>query len=203
MVNVRRADRDQVFLLPPSVRDWLPEDHLAWFVIDVVDELDLSAFYGSYRADGRGGAVYDPAVMLAVLLYAYCTGERSSRRIERRLVEDVAYRVLAANQTIVPTSSLASATAPASRSAALVASMASRRSVSLTMALTWRSVRCAMRKRSNACSRARTHCACAASPSGGCSAPRLIDREGDSSQKSGDTMGGEAPTEHGPLAAQA
>ncbi len=99
MVNVRRADRDQVFLLPPSVRDWLPEDHLAWFVIDVVDELDLSAFYGSYRADGRGGAVYDPAVMLAVLLYAYCTGERSSRRIERRLVEDVAYRVLAANQT--------------------------------------------------------------------------------------------------------
>ena len=97
-VNVRSADRDQVFLLPPSVRDWLPEGHLAWFVIDVVDELDLTAFYGSYRADGRGGAVYDPAVMLAVLLYAYCTGERSSRRIERRLVEDVAYRVLAANQ---------------------------------------------------------------------------------------------------------
>ncbi|MBO0982216.1 transposase, partial [Microbacterium sp. SD291] len=88
-----------MFLLPPSVRDWLPEGHLAWFVIDVVEELDLAAFYGSYRADGRGGAVYDPAVMLAVLLYAYCTGERSSRRIERRLVEDVAYRVLAANQT--------------------------------------------------------------------------------------------------------
>lgn len=88
-----------MFLLPPSVRDWLPEGHLAWFVGDVVDELDLSAFYGSYRADGRGGAVYDPAVMFAVLLYAYCTGERSSRRVERRLVEDVAYRVLAANQT--------------------------------------------------------------------------------------------------------
>lgn len=98
MVNVRRADRDQSFLLPPSMRDWLPEDHLAWFVIDVVDELELTGFYGSYRADGRGGAVYDPAMMLAVLLYAYCTGERSSRRIERRLVEDVAYRVLAANQ---------------------------------------------------------------------------------------------------------
>ncbi|MAP64705.1 MAG: transposase [Microbacterium sp.] len=97
-VNVRSGDRDQVFLLPPSVRDWLPEGHLAWFVLDVVGELDLTGFYRAYRADGRGGAVYDPAAMLAVLLYAYCTGERSSRRIERRLVEDVAYRVLAANQ---------------------------------------------------------------------------------------------------------
>ena len=98
-VNVRSGDLDQLYLMPPSVRDWLPEDHLAFFVLDVVSELDLAAFYGSYRADGRGGAVYDPALMLAVLLYAYCTGERSSRRIERRLVEDVAYRVLAANQT--------------------------------------------------------------------------------------------------------
>ena len=78
--------------------DWLPEGHLAFFVLDVVAELDLSAFYRSYRDDGRGGATYDPALMLGVLLYAYCTGERSSRRIEKRLVEDVAYRVLAANQ---------------------------------------------------------------------------------------------------------
>lgn len=84
--------------MPPSVADWLPEGHLAWFVLDVVAELDLSGFTGDYRADGRGGAVYDPSAMLAVLLYAYCTGERSSRRIERRLVEDVAFRVLAANQ---------------------------------------------------------------------------------------------------------
>ncbi len=97
-VNVRVADRDQVFLMPPSVADWLPEGHLAWFVVDVVAELDLSAFTADYRADGRGGAVYDPSAMLAVLLYAYCTGERSSRGIERRLVEDVAFRVLAANQ---------------------------------------------------------------------------------------------------------
>lgn len=97
-VNVRSGDRDQSFLLPPSVRDWLPDDHLVFFIVDVVDELDLTAFYRSYRADGRGGAVYDPALVLAVLLYAYCTGERSSRRIERKLVEDVAYRVLAANQ---------------------------------------------------------------------------------------------------------
>ena len=97
-VNVRSGDLDQLFLMPPSVTDWLPEDHLVFFVLDVVSELDLAAFYAEYRADGRGGAVYDPAMMLGVLVYAYCTGERSSRRIERRLVEDVAYRVLAANQ---------------------------------------------------------------------------------------------------------
>src|SRR5262245_57361316 len=98
-VNVRLGDREQLYLMPPSVADWLPEGHLAFFVLDVVAELDLEAFYASYREDGRGGATYDPAMVLAVLLYAYCTGERSSRRIERRLVEDVAYRVLAANQT--------------------------------------------------------------------------------------------------------
>jgi transposase len=97
-VNVRGADPDQLLLLPPSMREWLPEDHLAYFVSDVVAELDLAAFLRAHRLDGRGGAVYDPAMMLSILLYAYCTGERSSRRIERRLVEDVAYRVLAVNQ---------------------------------------------------------------------------------------------------------
>lgn len=97
-LNVRSGDVDQLMLMPPAIRDWLPEDHLAFFVLDVVEELDLSEFFAAYRADGRGGSVYDPAMMLAVLLYAYCTGERSSRRVERRLVEDVAYRVLAANQ---------------------------------------------------------------------------------------------------------
>lgn len=97
-VNVREADRDQLWLMPPSVADWLPEGHLAWFILDTVKELDLSGFFASYRADGRGGATYDPEAMLAVLLYAYCTGERSSRRVERRCVEDVAYRVLVANQ---------------------------------------------------------------------------------------------------------
>jgi transposase len=97
-VNVRSGDVDQLLLMPPSVRDWLPEDHLAFFVLDVVAELDLDSFYAAHRADGRGGSVYDPAMMLAVLLYAYCTGERSSRRVERRLVEDVAYRVIAVNQ---------------------------------------------------------------------------------------------------------
>jgi transposase len=97
-INVREVERDQLWLMPPSVREWLPEDHLAWFVLDVVAELDLREFYASYRPDGRGGAVYDPALMLAVLFYAYAVGEHSSRRIEARLVEDVAFRVVAANQ---------------------------------------------------------------------------------------------------------
>ena len=97
-VNVREVDRDQVFLMPPSVAEWLPADHLAWFVLDVVGELDLSAFYSDLRDDGRGGSSYDPAMVLGVLVYAYCVGERSSRRIEARLVEDVAFRVLAGNQ---------------------------------------------------------------------------------------------------------
>jgi hypothetical protein len=77
--------------------DWLPEDHLAWFVIDVVDQIDLDRFRRVYRADGHGRPAYDPAVMVALLLYAYCSGVRSSRVIERRCVEDVAFRVLAGN----------------------------------------------------------------------------------------------------------
>jgi transposase len=77
------------------MRDWLPADHLTWFVIDVVEQIDLSAFRGAYRTDGRGRAAHDPAVMVAVLLYGYCTGLRSSRLIERRCIEDVSFRVLA------------------------------------------------------------------------------------------------------------
>ena len=73
-VNVREANRDQLYLLPPSVKDWLPDGHLAFFMLDVVAELDLGEFYASYRDDGRGGATYDPAMMLGVLLYAYCSG---------------------------------------------------------------------------------------------------------------------------------
>lgn len=95
--NFRGLDRDQAFLMPPSVREWLPDTHLAWFVIDVVEEFDLGGFLGRYRRDGRGGAAYGPSVLVAVLVYAYCVGDRSSRLIERRLVEDVAYRVVAAN----------------------------------------------------------------------------------------------------------
>lgn len=91
------ADREQDFLLPPSVRDWLPAGHLAWFVLDAVDELDLSAFYGAYRADGQGRPAHDPALMVALLMFSYAVGVRSSREIERRCVEDVATRVIAAN----------------------------------------------------------------------------------------------------------
>ena len=84
--------------MPPSLREWLPDRHLAWFVIDAVVALDLSAFYAAYRDNGQGRAAHDPAMMVALLLYSYALGERSSRRIERRCVEDVATRVICANQ---------------------------------------------------------------------------------------------------------
>jgi transposase len=96
--NFLVCDREQVLLLPPDLKDWLPEDHLALFVIDAVEEMDLSGFYGAYRVDGHGRAAHDPAMMVALLLYAYARGQRSSRGIERECVEDVAYRVIAANQ---------------------------------------------------------------------------------------------------------
>lgn len=96
--NFIALDRDQQYLMPPSLREWLPEDHLAWFVIDAVAEMDLSAFYGRYREDGWGRAAFEPSMMVALLLYAYCQGERSSRRIERHCAEDVAFRVICANQ---------------------------------------------------------------------------------------------------------
>jgi transposase len=91
------GDRDQVLLLPPDVREWLPDDHLALFVVDAVEEFDLAAFYARYRRDGWGRPAYDPAVMVALVLYAYAVGVRSARAIERRCVEDVAFRVVAAN----------------------------------------------------------------------------------------------------------
>jgi len=91
------VDRDQVFLMPPSVRDWVPEGHLVWTVLDAVGELDLSAFYADYRADGHGRPAYEPSMMVALLLYAYARGNRSARGIERACVEDVAYRVVAGN----------------------------------------------------------------------------------------------------------
>lgn len=94
------GDRDQEWLLPPSMREWLPEDHLAWFVLDAVEQFDLSAFFAAYRQDGWGRPAFCPQMMLGVLLYAYSIGERSSRGIERRLREDVAFRVLSGN--VVP-----------------------------------------------------------------------------------------------------
>ena len=92
------CDRDQQYLMPASLRDWLPGDHLAWFVLDAVSQLDLTAFYERYREDGWGRKAYEPSMMVALVLYAYCAGERSSRQIERRCREDIALRVLTANQ---------------------------------------------------------------------------------------------------------
>jgi len=96
--NFRPVARDQQYLMPPSLRDWLPEDDLAWLVIDVVGELDLAPIHARYRADGWGAAAFDPAMMVALLLYAYASGDRSSRRIESRCRRDIAYRVISANQ---------------------------------------------------------------------------------------------------------
>jgi transposase len=96
--NFISAGRDQVFLMPPSLRDWIADDHLVWTVLESVQEMDLSAFYRAYRADGHGRPAYDPAVMVALLLYAYSQGTRSSRKIERECREDVAYRVITANR---------------------------------------------------------------------------------------------------------
>src|SRR6202035_3818461 len=87
---------DQEFLLPPSLREWLPENHLVYFVSDVVDNLKLTALDAVYGDEQRGQPPYDPRMMTKVLVYGYCVGVFSSRRIERRLIEDVGFRVLAA-----------------------------------------------------------------------------------------------------------
>ena len=85
-------------LLPPSLMDWLPKGHLAYFLLDVVEQLDLSNIYASYQGDGRGQPPYEPGMMSALLLYAYCTGVPSSRQIEKKTHEDVPFRVIAANR---------------------------------------------------------------------------------------------------------
>src|SRR3990170_567010 len=96
--NFIACDREQELLLPPSLREWLPEGHLAWFVLDAVAEMELAAFVASYRDDGWGRAAHDPAMMVALFVYAYAIGVRSSRAIERRCRDDVAFRVITANQ---------------------------------------------------------------------------------------------------------
>jgi transposase len=90
------CDREQSFLMPPDVREWLPADHFAWFVLDAAAAMDLDALYAVYRGDGRARPAYEPAMMVALLLYAYARGIRSSRAIERACIENVAYRVIAA-----------------------------------------------------------------------------------------------------------
>ncbi|MEI7482929.1 MAG: IS1182 family transposase [Elusimicrobiota bacterium] len=95
----RPYDRDQMLLLPPSLREWLPDGHLVYFIADLVEEtLDLSEIMEYYGGPARGTVPFDPRMLTAVLLYGYCIGVFSSRRIARGLVEDVAFRILAANQ---------------------------------------------------------------------------------------------------------
>jgi transposase len=96
--NFLGCDRDRVFLSPPSVDDWLAADHFARFVIAIVEEMDLGAFHAECRADGHGRPAHDPAMMVALVVYAYSRGQRSSRVIERACVEDIAVRVIAANR---------------------------------------------------------------------------------------------------------
>jgi len=93
----RRYQPDQSFLLPASPRDWLSEDHLAYFVSEAVESFDLSAFYERYEGDGRRNRPFDPRMMVKVILYGYATGCTSSRKLARKLQEDVAFRVLAAD----------------------------------------------------------------------------------------------------------
>ena len=93
--NFLYPQRDQPLLLPVDMREWLPEDDLVFVVLDAVATLDLGGFRRRYRADGHGRAAFDPEMMVALLLYGYCQGERSSRVIEKRCVRDVGYRVIA------------------------------------------------------------------------------------------------------------
>lgn len=94
--SYRPVNRDQPFLLPPDMREWLPAGHLVWFLLETLKQLDLSAFHARHRNDGAGRAAYDPDMMVALLIYAYCCGERSSRQIERLCVVNVAFRVACA-----------------------------------------------------------------------------------------------------------
>ena len=96
--NFLSCDRDQVLLLPPDMAEWLPAGHLARFVIETVEALDLSAIYGYYRRDGHGRPAHDPAMMVALVLYGSAVGETSSRGIERRCVDEVAFRVITAGR---------------------------------------------------------------------------------------------------------
>ena len=81
--NYTACNRDQLYLLPPSMKDWLGDDHFVWFLLDAVEQMDLRAFHAAYRPDGKGQKAHHPEMMLAVMLYGYCHGERSSRQLER------------------------------------------------------------------------------------------------------------------------
>lgn len=96
--NFKECNRDQIYLLPPTLQEWLPPKDLVWLVLDAVAEMDLAAFYRKYRPDGKGQAAFEPSMMIALLLYAYCLGIRSSREIEKLCERDIGFKVVAANQ---------------------------------------------------------------------------------------------------------
>ncbi len=96
--HFKECNRAQTLLLPPSIDDWLPEEHLARFILDATSHMGMKPFLAAYRADGTGQAAFDPRMMVPLLLYSYCIGERSSRQIEKRCESDVAYRFITANE---------------------------------------------------------------------------------------------------------
>jgi transposase len=99
-VNFIACDRDHAFELPQDIREWLPPEHLCWKVLDVVAEMDVSAFIAGYRADGQGHAAYPPVMLLALVLYCYSKGVRSSRGIEAACLDDVGCRIITANHRV-------------------------------------------------------------------------------------------------------
>lgn len=96
--NFISCDRGQKYLLPPSLLEWLPEGDLTWFILDAVEQMEVGDFYKKHRSDGWGRAAFEPSMMVSLLLYGYCMGERSSRRIEQLCERDIGFRVIAANQ---------------------------------------------------------------------------------------------------------
>lgn len=96
--NIKTINREQIYLMPPSLQEWLPEKDMAWFVIDVVEQMDLGAYYRKYRSDGRGQEAYDPSMMIALMVYAYSNGIQSSRAIERLCERDIGFKVIAGDE---------------------------------------------------------------------------------------------------------
>jgi transposase len=96
--NIKECNREQIYLMPPSLQEWLPEKDMAWFIIDVVEQMDLSRYYRKYRVDGRGQEAYDPSMIVALLLYAYSNGIQSSRAIERLCERDIGFKVIAGDE---------------------------------------------------------------------------------------------------------
>jgi transposase len=94
--NFIGCDRGQTLLLPPNLTDWVPDDHVVWSILGAVEQMDLALFYGAYRSNGQGRAAYEPSMMVALLLYSYARGNRSSRGIERACREDVTYKLITA-----------------------------------------------------------------------------------------------------------